>query len=216
MALYIALKLSATGALWFFSLLVALIYWQPWHWLVCAALAFSWFGDAMLAKFRPVARFARDSFIAGMAAFAAAQAFYILAASNSISNIEKLHTRLPGFEAGREILPNVLPVYLLFGAFVWALTVARGDKPFALKAMAFLYCELVCAMAAYALSASFTGYAFVWQLAAGGFLFIISDSAIAARVFRDRFVSERFYEALVWGTYFPAQLFLMLGFARLH
>jgi hypothetical protein len=161
-------------------------------------------------------RFVRDPFIVGMVSFAIAQVFYIFAAANSVFNIEKIHMRLPGYMVGYEILPNVLPIYLLLGIFVWALIVARGTRPMPLKIMALVYSELVCAMAAYAFCASFPGFGFVWQLAAGGFLFVLSDGAIAARVFRDRFVSERFYEALVWGTYLPAQLFLLLGFARLH
>ena len=211
-----ARKLLAIGALWFFSLLVALIHGRPWHWLAFTALAFSWLGDAMLSTFKPIAHFARDPFLAGMVLFAAAQIFYILAAANSVINIEGIHMRLPGSIAGYEILPNVLPVYLLLGLFVWTLLVARGAKPVPLKIAALVYCMLVCAMGAYVFSASFTGYSFVWQLAAGGLLFILSDSAIAARTFRDRYQSVRHYKALVWGTYLPAQLFLQLGFARLH
>ena len=215
-SLNIVRKLLAVGALWFFSLLVAMIHWRPWHWLAWAALAFSWLGDAMLGGFRPIARFVRDPFIAGMSLFAAAQFFYILASANSVFMIESIHKRLPGQIAGYEILPNVLPVYLLLGLFIWTLFVARGTKPVPVKIAAFVYCQLVCAMGAYAFSASFTGYSFVWQLAAGSLLFIISDSAIAAHVFRDRFRSERHYDAFVWGTYLPAQLFLQLGFAQLH
>ena len=209
-------KLITIGALWFFSLLLAFIHWHIWHWLAFIALTFSWFGDAMLSGYQKITRFTREPFVAGMALFAAAQVLYIIAAARSIQTIESIRKRLPGYIAGYEVLPNVLPISLLLGLFIWSLLVARAAKPAPLKIAALVYCELVCAMGAYALSASFTGYSFVWQLTAGSLLFILSDGVIAARVFRDRFISERYYEALVWATYLPAQLFLQLGFAQLH
>lgn len=214
--MYVRLKISAMGVLWFVSFLVAIIYWRAWHWLVCAALAFSFVGDAILSDVKPFCMYFKDSFVAGMGFFAVAQLLYIGAASNSIANIGKLYAPIPGYAVGMDVLPNVIPVYLLAGLLYWLLIAARSTKPAALKAATLAYGELLCVMGAYAFSASFSGAFFAWKLALGGLLFIISDGVIAARLYKERFPNVIRYELLVWGTYFPAQLFLLMGFAQLH
>lgn len=212
----VGLKLSSIGVLWFISFLVAIIHWQSWHWLVFAALTFSWLGDAILSYFKPIVRHFRDPFIAGMGAFVIAHLFYIWAGARCISMADKLYARVPGHTAGIHVLPDVLPVFLLLGLFYWMLIAVRSIKPLSLKVATLIYGQLVCVMAACSFSASFTGAFFVWQLALGGCLFIVSDSVIAMQLFREPFTNERRYDLLVWGTYFPAQVFLLLGFAQLY
>lgn len=213
--MHVGLKLSAMGLLWFVSLLVAIINWRQWHWLVCVALAFSWVGDAILSYYKPIVRHFRDPFISGMGFFAVAQLIYILAASSSIHSAELLYARVPGHAVGIDVLPDVLPVFLLTGLLYWMIIAVRTTKPIELKVASLAYGELLCVMAAYAFSASFSGAFFAWQLALGGCLFIVSDSLIAMQLFKEPFANERRHDLFVWGTYFPAQLFLLLGFARL-
>ncbi len=207
----IRLKLSLTGGLLLVSVVLAALRGHPWQWLVCAALGASWVGDAMLARYWPIAGLTKDPFVAGIGAFWVAQIVYIIAFSLSLTSMPNLHLAYPGWPFGRDLVVLLLPIYLLAGLMFWVMVVLRSDRPGFLKAGILVYGETLCAMAGMACAASFTGVSFIWMLTAGGLLFIISDAAIAMRIFQNKFASERRYEAFVWGTYFPAQVLLLLG-----
>lgn len=209
-------KLIASGLVWLFSLLVAIDVFRAWQWLVCLALAFSWLGDALLARYEPLTRKIRDPFIAGMGAFAIAQVVYIIAFSMSLKGMPLLHARIPGYLLGIELLGSVTPIYLLAGVLFWLLVVCRSDKDANLKAATLVYCLLLCTMAAHAFCAAFTGVFTAWPLILGGILFMISDGCIAMRIFKDRLADPKRYEIAVWGTYLPAQICLLWGAAVLY
>lgn len=212
----VKLKLAGIGLLLLIAAGVAFLRGMPWHWLCCAALGCSWIGDAMLARYAPVAGKVRDPFLAGMGAFAVAQILYISAFALSLSRMPALRARVPGEALGVEVLPTALLVLLLMGLLFWALCVLRAPKhTLPLKIAVLVYAELLCAMAALAFSASFTGDGVAWPLWAGGLLFMISDALIAVNLFTDR-IPERFYDALVWGTYAPAQIMLLVGASMLY
>ncbi len=209
-------KLAGMGLVLALSVVLAIAGGRTWHWLVCAALGFSWVGDAMLAHYPPIAGRIRDPFIAGMASFACAQAVYIAAFRASLFGMPPLHMRIPGSLIGIEIVGLLLPVYLLAALVFWTFSVLRAERAWALKAGTLVYALLLAAMAAYACAAAFTGVSFVWPLPLGGVLFLISDAWIALRIFQNRFPSETKYQWAVWGTYVPAQLCLLLGTALLY
>lgn len=209
-------KLTLSGCVVIMSLLFAFALGHSWHWLVFLAMVFSWIGDAMLARFTPIARHASDPFIAGMGAFAVAQLLYCVAFYQSFAGMQQLHMRVPGEIIGAELLPVLLPVYILAGALYWVWTVLRSDKPWDLKIATLVYCVLVCTMAAFAACATFTGVSFVWPLMLGGVLFMISDGCIGAHIFRNRLQKERRYDIVVWATYMPAQVLLVIGTSWLY
>lgn len=210
------IKLVAMGLVWAYSALVAINRWRAWHWLVCLALALSWLGDALLAHYPPLARRVPDPFLAGMGAFAVAQIVYIVAFGTSLSGMPRLHARIPGMPIGSEILWSVLPIYVLVGILYWVWIGFRASKPPYLKAATLVYCLLLTIMAAYACSAAFTGVSIAWPLIVGGALFIVSDGLIAARLFDRLMLSEKRYDILVWATYLPAQILLMIGTSWLY
>lgn len=210
------LKLGSMAVLIVISLVFAFALGNSWQWMVFLALCFSWVGDAFMAKFEPLARRVPDPFLAGMGAFALAQIAYCIAFGQSLSGMPRLHMRVPGAYLGAELLPLILPVYLLVGLFAWVFIVMRTKHPWDFKAVTLVYCLLLCLMAGFAACAAFTGVRVVWPLIVGGLLFLISDGCIAARVFRDALPGERRYEAAVWGTYLPAQILLLLGTSWLH
>lgn len=207
----VRIKLSLTGGLLVLSVVLASIRGYPWQWMICAALGASWVGDAMLSRYWPVSGLVKDSFIAGMGAFWVAQVLYIIAFSLSLSGMPDLHLAYPGWAVGRDLVVVLLPIYLLAGLMFWIMIVLRSNRPGYLKAATLFYGETLYAMAGMACVASFTGVSIIWMLTIGGLLFIVSDSAIAMRIFQDKFANERRYEAFVWGTYFPAQILLLLG-----
>lgn len=212
----VKIKLSLTGALLLVSVMLAAMRGHPWHWLVCAALGVSWVGDAMLSRYWPVAGLVPDPFIGGMGAFAVAQVLYIIAFAKSLAGMPEIHLAYPGWITGLSLVDNLLPVYLLIGLMFWVWIVLRTDRDWTLKIGTLVYCCLVTAMAAVACAAAFTGVSIVWPLPLGGLLFIASDMVIAVHLFQEKIASEKRYEAIVWGTYFPAQLLLMLGASWLY
>lgn len=212
----VRVKLLLMGLLCLAAVYFASARGHAWHWLVCAALGLSWLGDAMLAHYPPVAGKVRDPFIAGMGFFALAHMAYIAAFALSLSGMPLLRMRIPGALLGSELIPGLLPVYLLLGLLFWVLFILRTPQPGPVKAAVLVYAELLCAMGAFACGASFTGVSFVWLLPLGGLLFIVSDGVIALHVFHDRIESERRYEAAVWCTYLPAQVLLLLGTSFLY
>lgn len=211
-------KLIAMGILVFVALFLAFALGHSWNWLVCLALVLSWFGDAFLAHWPPLKRRigGLDPFIAGMSAFALAHVAYITGFVKSLGQMPLLNTPLPGFMLGEQVLPLMLPVYVLAGILFWVWIVMRAEKPRDLKAATLAYCVLLCAMGACACAAAFTGVRLAWPLIIGGILFIVSDGIIAAHLFQGRIPNERRYDLTVWATYLPAQLLLLIGSSWLY
>ncbi len=210
------LKLFLTGSLVVVSLVSAILRGYAWHWLLFAGLFVSFFADAMLAEYPPVARKVRDPFVAGMGLFSVVQVLYCAAFWKSIVGMPALYMRKPGAILGMDFVGSLLPVYLLFGVLFWVLVVFRSQKPLEFKVAVLLYAELLSAMAALACAAAFAGIVFAWPLILGGTLFMVSDALIALNLFQDRFPDRVRYERAVWATYFPAQLLLCLGASWLY
>lgn len=212
----VRVKLIAMAMLVGISIFIAFAAGQPWHWIVVLALAFSWCGDALLARWPPLAQNVSDPFVAGMGMFALAQISYVTAFALSIAKMPQLRSALPGQYVGAQIWGALLPVYVLAGVLFWALAVMRSNQPGDLKGATLVYAVLLSAMAGLAASAAFTGTTVSWMLIVGGLLFMVSDGCIAAHLFQGRLQNNRTYEIAVWGTYFPAQLLLLLGTAGLY
>lgn len=209
-------KLISMAAVFGISVFCAFAIGHAWQWLVCLALAFSWMGDAFLARYEPLASRVKDPFIAGMGSFAVAQVVYIIAFWKSMMGMPLLRVRTPGAMIGAEMLLVLLPVYLLVGALFWVWSIMRAEQPKPLKIATLVYCVLVSTMAAFAACAAFTGVWIAWPLILGGILFMVSDAFIALHLFGGKLENEKHYEIAVWGTYLPAQILLMLGTSWLY
>lgn len=210
------LKLVALGILLAVGLVIALRIGHAWQWFACLALAFSWLGDVFLARYEPLAHRVKDPFLSGMLCFAIAQIAYIVAFWRSLLGMPALHAQVPGLPLGIDVLPMVLPAYLLLGALCWVWMIFRTQQPTVMKVATLLYALLLCTMGGFACAAAFTGATIVWPLMLGGALFMVSDGAIAAHAFAGRMPNEKRYELLVWGTYLPAQILLLVGISWLY
>lgn len=215
--MYVRLKLIAMGVVFVVSIFMAFAVNHLWQWLVVLALAFSWLGDALLAHWYPLTRRIPDPFVPGMGAFAVAQIIFTIAFWQSMRHMPQLRTPLPGYYTGIEVVGALWPIYVMAGIFFWALFVLRSTRQTKdIKIAALVYAILLTNMAAFAAAAAHTGTGTIWQLIAGGLLFVISDGIIAAHIFAGRIENEKVYDFAVWATYFPAQVLLMLGAAQLY
>jgi len=152
--------------------------------LVLAGLVCSLLGDIALM-------FPDKWFTAGLAAFLAAQAFYVLAFR-------------PG--PGHPVSGGIFLSFVLYGLLMFFL-LAPGLGP--LKLPVFVYIGAITTMA------GFAGSRFVDQggtkplLAfAGAVLFLVSDSVLAYDRFGKKVPAARI---IILGTYFPAQLLIALS-----
>jgi len=214
--LSLRLKMFLSTLLLPLSLWAALKHGMVWNYLVCAALGCGWLGDALLSRFPPVCGKMKETFLPGMASFALGHILYIIAFVHSLVLLPALRMPVPGEVQGLEILPGILPVFLLAGTLAWVFWVFRPRPDRVLCAAALIYALILSAMAAFALCAGFTGSGFVPFLPLGGVLFMISDGVIAAHEFSGKIEDDGVYQRLVWWTYVPAQLCLLLGSACLY
>jgi uncharacterized membrane protein YhhN len=152
--------------------------------LILAGLGFSLFGDIALL-------FPEKWFTAGLAAFLAAQVFYVLAFR-------------PG--PGHQVPTGLFLPFIFYGLLMFFI-LAPGLGP--LKLPVFVYIAAITIMAAFA-AARFVdlGGARPLLAFAGAILFLVSDSVLAY----DRFAKKIGpAQIIILGTYFPAQLLIALS-----
>jgi len=152
--------------------------------LILAGLLFSLVGDIALM-------FGEKWFTAGLIAFFAAQVLYIMA-----------------FKPGQEhpVSPGVLLPFLLFGLLMFRI-LAPTLGP--MKFPVLVYIAAITVMAGFAAGRFIDRGGLRSLLAfAGAVLFLVSDSVLAY----DRFAKKvGAAEAIILGTYFPAQLLIALS-----
>lgn len=169
--------------------------------LGCAAMGFSWLGDALLMQYPPVARRLRQYFLWGMAAFFCAQACYT-----------RLFLRL-GEALGTQSLLVVygfIAVFVAAGVAAWVRTMALNRaQMLVLRIGALLYAVIVSLMAA---SACALFVARPWpglMMLVGGLMFYVSDLLIALSNFGSLRLRHR--DITIWALYAPAQALLLGG-----
>jgi uncharacterized membrane protein YhhN len=152
--------------------------------LVLAGLVFSLLGDVALM-------FSEKWFTAGLVAFLTAHVFYILAFKPG-----------PGHQASATIF---LP-FILYGLLMFFI-LAPGLGP--LKIPVLVYIAAITIMAGFA-AGRFVDLGGLRPLLAfaGAVLFLVSDSVLAYDRFAKKF---RPAQAIILGTYFPAQLLIALS-----
>ena len=152
--------------------------------LILAGLLFSLLGDIALL-------FPEKWFTAGLAAFLAAQVFYVLAFKPC---------------PGHQVSTGLFLPFIFFGLLMFFI-LAPGLGP--LKLPVFVYIAAITIMAGFA-AARFVdlGGARPLLAFAGAILFLVSDSVLAY----DRFAKKLGpAQIIILGTYFPAQLLIALS-----
>jgi uncharacterized membrane protein YhhN len=161
--------------------------------LVMAGLVFSLFGDVFLML-------PRDRFVAGLVSFLIAHLLYVRAFMDGAN---------PGFDpapGGFRFTWWALLPFAVYAAVL--LRILLPHVPRALKVPVIVYAAALLAMAWQAAERGAAGLPGGALAAAGGVLFVASDSALALDRFRRRFPAA---QPLVLGTYFLAQTLIALS-----
>ncbi|MBR4537277.1 MAG: hypothetical protein IKO52_00370 [Clostridia bacterium] len=197
------IKMAISGSLTVLAVVFALLARRPWCWLAALAMAVSSIGDGLLAGcpacFRPV----KNRLIKGGLVFFAAHILYILAL---------IRVSGQGMEA---LMPHFGVPFLIFALLIAIHGYlyyfrAASQTPLAFFAAATCYLLSVGIHAATAVCVyTLTGGALILNVI-GAVLFFLSDAILMARKYVPS--NENRTSLLVWLTYVPAQLCLILGF----
>ncbi len=173
--------------------------------LVCAGVGFSFFGDAMIMRYPPIAKLVRQYFLWGMGCFAVAQILYQRA-------MLALYLGT-GATAMWPLWIMVVAFGLLVLILLCAAVLFRPNQPLVLRAGALVYALLLAAMTGSTVAVCIATAGRGWPLMFGGLLFMISDLLIALTNLGGVHLEHR--EFWIWVTYVPAQLLLIFGTAAL-
>ncbi len=192
-----------SGGLTALSAALALLARRPACCIAALAMAVSTLGDGMLAGYPGCFAGVKNRLTKGGLIFFAAHVLYILALLTASG------------KASRVLAPSFAPPFCLFlgltvlhGALFYVR--ARSTTPRAFFAAAILYLLTVGIHAAAAIAVSGqAGGAFALNVA-GALLFYLSDAILLAGKYGA--IRGKRVPLLIWLTYVPAQLCLMLGF----
>lgn len=198
---------AVSCALTVLALALALIRRSPWCLIAAAAMAVSTLGDAVLAGVPGRLAKIKNRFVKGGLVFFAAHLLYILAlavsAGKSAAEIPK-HFPLP--------FALFLILTAFHGAFFYFRSRSPLPVPFFAATSAYLMTVGVHAAAAFAAFGR-AGGAYALN-AAGALLFYLSDAILLAAKYGA--LRGKLPGVLIWITYAPAQLCLILGFFLLR
>jgi hypothetical protein len=194
------LKLTATGILVAASLIAAIWRGGAIAWWVFAALVLSWFGDAAMAYWKPLVKLLRSTDIFGIGAFGLAHIAYSTA----------LIIRLRQVSAASLSIVLTLTLFELVGIVTWFALSGMSSFDWKIKTATFFYMLLLLGTASLSVSAAKTDIHRLWPVMVGGLLFVISDGLIAVNWLMQ--VRTTAIPYLIWATYIPAQIFLLIGF----
>ncbi len=194
-------KIAVTSGLLMFALFAYVNSPNRFTALCCAAMGFSWLGDALLMQYPPVTHGIRQYFLWGMAAFFGAQVCYTT-----------LFLRL-GYALGAQSLLVVygfIAVFVVAGIVIWACTILRNPaQMLALRVGALFYSVVVSLMAASACALFAAHPLRGCTMLLGGLLFYVSDTLIALSSFGS--LRLKYPDLVIWSLYAPAQALLIAG-----
>lgn len=174
------------------------------HGLPFAALAmtFSLIGDVCNLQFAGVRKIFSEPLYPGIGAFVVAQIFY-LGAVLQVLPLEVLFAGPASF--------IILAGFLLVPAVLFYFRIYNAARPRALMISAFLYGELLCLLVALYVNAALARGGYWWLVAAGGLIFLLSDSQMGETTIHGGRHPATEYQ-IPWFTYLVAQGLLILGF----
>ena len=196
-------KMTVSGGLTVLALALALLARRPCCWLAALAMAISTVGDGLLAGYPKLFAPVKDKLIKGGLLFFGAHILYILALI-TVSG-QDAATLLPHFWGPFAVF-GLLTV--LHGAVFYFRAPARPPLSFFAAAFFYLLIVAIHVSAAICVSGQLGGRLLL--NVAGAVLFFLSDAILLAHKYG--FGKEELVSDLVWFTYAPAQLCLILGF----
>ena len=191
------------------SFLLALAAWSWWafaretpaqRYALCIALGmtFGFLGDLALAHLLGLK--GSKAIMGGIGAFAVGHLCYIAGVLHAESALRLTDARA---------IWGALGLLWLIAVVGWRAVVMRGaEKPAALHWAALPYALLLATTAGLALSLALQDPAFI-ALAAGAFLFLISDLILAGALFND--LAIPLIHDIVWLTYGPGQMLIVFS-----
>ncbi len=195
-------KMTVSGSLTVLALTMALLARRPCCWLAALAMAISTVGDGLLAGYPKLFAPVKERLIKGGLLFLAAHILYILALL-AASGLDTA-ALLPHFWGPFAVFASLT---VLHGVTFYFHTLSR--PPLSFFAAAFFYLLMVAAHVSAAVCVSGQmGGKFPLNIL-GAVLFFLSDAVLLAHkygAYNGKHVSD-----LIWFTYAPAQLCLILG-----
>ncbi len=195
--------MTISGSLTVLAVVLALLARKPWCTLAALAMAMSTVGDGLLAGYPACFRPVKDRLVKGGLVFFAAHILYIVAL-----------IRVSGRTVDA-LLPHFWVPFLIFVLLIAAHGYlyyfrAASQTPLSFFAAATCYLLSVGIHGATAICVyTQTGGALILNVI-GAVLFFLSDAILMARKYVPS--DEKRTSLLVWLTYVPAQLCLILGF----
>ncbi len=196
-------KMMISAGLTVLSVTLTLLAGKPFSWLAALAMTVSSVGDGLLAGYPKCFASVQNKLKKGGFAFLAAHILYI--AALVWGSGQRLDALLPHFWGPFAVFAALTALHGTLYFF------PRHDRPplsFFIAAFFYLLAAGVHAAAAFCVSGQARGKFFL--NAAGAALFFFSDAILLAR--RYGAIGGKHVTDLIWITYAPAQLCLMLGF----
>ena len=196
-------KMMISGGLTALAVILAMLSRNAWNWLAALAMAVSTVGDGLLAGYPSCFQPVKDRLTKGGLVFFAAHCLYILALIRvSGQSVEAL---LPHFW-----IPCLVFVFLTAGHGYLFYFRKGSQAPLAFFAAATAYLLTAGIHGAMAVCVYTQTGGSIGLNVLGSALFFLSDCILLARKYVPS--DEKLTSALVWITYAPAQLCLILGF----
>ena len=195
---FLEVRIIISSSLVLMGAVFAFINAGPSIWFA-VGMAFSWFGDMTMSQVKPICLWTKNRVVGGMAAFAAAHVFYLIGLFGGAA--------VAGINNSAAITAAAV-IWCATMLFAWFFALRQSKEPFAIKSAGVVYITMVCVIAA--MGIGITVYSVrLWPLALGGMLFLVSDVVVGLHDIGKRTIP--YLEAVIWGTYAPAQFFLLLG-----
>jgi len=194
----VSFKILISTALLLLAFIFALTRGQPSRWFLFG-MAASWLGDMILSNVKPFGKYITNSFSGGMVSFAFAHLMYIAGIINGIFIIGV---------SGFAFIISAFVLWILAGSICMKLL--SRQRATALEIFGVIYIMLVCLTASLGLGLAVHSTR-LWTLAVGGLLFFCSDIIIGLH----KFGNIQTTDIVIWGTYAPAQLLLIIGAAMI-
>ncbi len=196
-------KMLISGGMTLLAVFLALLARKPWSLPAALAMAVSTLGDALLAGYPSCFRPVKDRLTKGGLVFFAAHCLFILALI--LLSGQSVRALLPDFAIPALIFASLAAAHGYLFYFR-----AGSAEPRAFFAASMAYLLLVGMHAAMAVCVFTQKGGALWLNVAGTLLFFLSDAILLARKYVPS--DENRTSFLVWLTYVPAQLCLILGF----
>ena len=196
-------KMTVSSSLTVLALTLALLARKPCCWLAALAMAISTVGDGLLAGYPKLFAPVKERLIKGGLLFLAAHILYILALI-AASGLDAA-ALLPYFWGPFTVFAALT---VLHGAVFYFRSPSRPPLSFFAAAFCYLLMVAIHVSAAVCVSGQLGGR-LLFNIA-GAVLFFLSDAILLALKYG--FGKEKSASDLIWFTYAPAQLCMILGF----